>query len=405
MLEKTNRIITDERELVNMLNDHYINIVENNSDIIPNPIQLEGKDNTEASILEIIEKFKNHTSITKIKETDIFKENYFTFRKTNEEEIERLFVELNTKASTGEDKIPPKLAKLAKYYLKKSMTEAINSSITSGVFPNKVKRAIVTPLDKGGKDKTSISNYRPVSVLSVFSKIYERAMKNQMVSFLEYKLSSYLSVYRKSYSTQHVLIRLIEEWKGYLDKNYYVGAVLLDISKAFDCVPHDLIIAKMHAYDFNMDALKLILSYLTNREQATCINSIYSMFQEISSGVPQGYILGPIIFNIFVNDLLLFLVNCNVHNYADDNTISSFPNSINDLVKKLEKETNLALSWLTNNSIFLSRSKENIINIELKIGDKIIKSEQEVELLGVKIDNHLKFESHVKHCVNQHQHN
>ena len=238
MLEKNNRIITDEKELVNMLNDHYINIVENNSDIKPNPIQLEGKDNTEASILEIIEKFKNHTSITKIKETDIFKGNYFTFRKTNEEEIERLFVELNTKASTGEDKIPPKLAKLAKDYLKKPMTEAINSSITSGVFPNKAKRAIVTPLDKGGKDKTSISNYRPVSVLSVFSKIYERVMKNQMVSFLEYKLSSYLSAYRKSYSTQHVLIRLIEEWKGYLDKNYYVGAVLLDLSKAFDCVPH-----------------------------------------------------------------------------------------------------------------------------------------------------------------------
>ena len=139
------------------------------------------------------------------------------------------------------------------------------------MFPNKAKRAIVTPLDKGGKDKTNISNYRPVSVLSVFSKIYERAMKNQMVSFLEYKLSSYLSAYRISYSTQHVLIRLIEEWKGYLDKNYYVGAVLLDLSKAFDCVPHDLIIAKMHAYGFNMDALKLILSYLTNREQATCI--------------------------------------------------------------------------------------------------------------------------------------
>ena len=140
-------------------------------------------------------------------------------------EIEPLFLALNTKASTGEDKIPPKLAKLAKDYLKKPMTEAINSSSTSGVFPNKAKRAIVTPLDKGGKDKTSISNYRPVSVLSVFSKIYERVMKNQMVSFLEYKLSSYLSAYRKSYSTQHVLIRLIEEWKGYLDKNYYVGAV------------------------------------------------------------------------------------------------------------------------------------------------------------------------------------
>ena len=229
-------------------------------------------------------------------------------------------------------------------------------------------------------------------------------MKNQMVLFLEYKLSSYFSAYRKSCSTQHVLIRLIEEWKGYLGKNYYVGAVLSDLSKAFDCVPHDLIITKMHAYGFNMDALKLILSYLTNREQATCINSIYSMFQEIISEVPQGSILGPIIYNIYI----LFLVNCNVHNYADDNTISSFSNSVNDLVEKIEKETNSALSWLTDNfmianpnkfhAIFLSRSKENI-NIEVKIGDKIIKSEQEVELLGVKIDNHLKFESTSENIV------
>ena len=211
-----------------------------------------------------------------------------------------------------------------------------------------------------------------------------------MVSFLEYKLSSYLSAYRKSYSTQHVLIRLI-------DKNYYVGAGLLDLSKAFDCVPYDLIIAKMHAYGFSMDALKLILSYLINREQATCINSIYIIFQEIISWVPQGSILGPIIFNIFINDLLLFLVNCNVHNYADDNTISSFSNSINDLVKAIRERNKLSLSWLTNNFMIANpRSKENIINIEVKIGDKIIKSEQEVELLEVKIDNHLKFESHVK---------
>ena len=99
----------------------------------------------------------------------------------------------------------------------------------------------------------------------------------------------------------------------------------------------------MHAYGFNMDALKLILSYLTNREQATCINSIYSMLQEIISGVPQGSILGPIILNIFINDLLLFLVNCNVHNYADDNTILSFSNSINDFVKNIIERNKLSL--------------------------------------------------------------
>ena len=124
-------------------------------------------------------------------------------------------MELNTKTSTGKDKIPPKLAKLASEYLVKPLTDAINSSIRSSFFPNKAKRAAITPLDKGGKDKTN----RPVSVLNVFSKFYERIMKNQITSFINSKMSTFLSAYRKIYSTKHVLIRLIEEWKNKLDKN------------------------------------------------------------------------------------------------------------------------------------------------------------------------------------------
>ena len=111
-------------------------------------------------------------------------------------------------------------------------------------------------------------------LLNVFPKFYERIVKNQMNSFIDSKLSTFLSVYRKSYSTQHVLIRLIEEWKQKLDRNYVVGAILMDLSKAFDYIPHDLIIAKLYAYGFEFEALKLILSYLTDREPATKINSI-----------------------------------------------------------------------------------------------------------------------------------
>ena len=104
----------------------------------------------------------------------------------------------------------------------------------------RAKIAAVTPLDKGGKEKMTVGNYRPVSVLNVFSKFYERIIKSQIVSFLDQKLSQFLSAYRKSYGTQHVLIRLIEEFKKYLDNDYVVGAILMDLSKAFDCVPHDL---------------------------------------------------------------------------------------------------------------------------------------------------------------------
>ena len=142
-------------------------------------------------------------------------------------------------------------------------------------------------------------HYRPISVLNVFSKFYEKIMKEQITSFMEEKFSFSLSAYRKNYSTQHVLTNLIEEWKEKLDINYVVGAVLMDLSKAFDCVPHDLIIAKLSAYGFEHTALEFLLSYLTNRKQAARLNGLYSLFELIVAGFPQGSILGPIIFNMF----------------------------------------------------------------------------------------------------------
>ena len=107
------------------------------------------------------------------------------------------------------------------------------SKIVHSVFPNNAKRAAVTPLDKGTKDKNSINNYRPVSVLNLFSKFYEKVIKQQIIYFIDSRLSPFLSAYRKNYSTQHVLLRLVEEWKEKLDMNYLVGAILMDLSKAF----------------------------------------------------------------------------------------------------------------------------------------------------------------------------
>ena len=113
----------------------------------------------------------------------------------------------------------------------------------------------------------------------------------------------FIEAYRELYSIQHVLIRLIENWRSKLDNDYRVGAVLMDLSKAFDCIPHDLLIAKLSAYGFDENSLALIYSYLKRRPQSVRINNTYSSFQNIVSGVPQGSILG--LFNFYINDLLL----------------------------------------------------------------------------------------------------
>ena len=215
----------------------------------------------------------------------------------------------------------------------------------------------------------------------------------------------FLSAYRKNYNTQSVLIRLIEEWNKHLDNNEFAGGVLMDLSKAFDCIPHDLLIAKLSTCGFDKTTLKYIYSYIKKRQQCVRINYIYRGFEEIISGVPQSSIVGPILFNAFLNDFFYDIENASVHNFADDNTLSCFAKTVKDLINVLKEESEVAINWFSSNkmivnpdkfkSIILTKNKSDDIPTGFSIGTDIVSIEKSVKLLGIHLDNRLNFNLYI----------
>ena len=171
----------------------------------------------------------------------------------------------------------------------------ISKGLQNSSFPNAAKISSVRSVYKK-KCRNTIENYRPVSILNTFSKTYEIYIHDSLIPYISKCLSEIVAAYGKPYSSSHVLIRLVENWRKELDNKKCVGAILMDLSKAFDCIPHELLIAKVDEYGFNENALTFFFSYLKRRKQSVQINNTYSIFQLLLSGAPQGSILGPILF-------------------------------------------------------------------------------------------------------------
>ena len=182
-------------------------------------------------------------------------------------DIEKIISKLSLTTAIGSDGVPPKLAKLANKVISGPLSELINETLIHKChFPNAEKIACVAPVFKND-NRLDKSNYRPISVLKVFAKLFERFLLQKIIPYFNNISSNFLSAYRERYSCQFVLLRLIETWRKRLDENNLVGAILMDLSKAFDCLPHDLLIAKLEAYEVTNDAIKRILSYLSQRKQ------------------------------------------------------------------------------------------------------------------------------------------
>ena len=219
-------------------------------------------------------------------------------------DIEELIGEINDNKPMGTDLIPPKILTTHKEYISEPIEHIINLMVSEGCFPDQAKISSITRAFEKD-DRTLKTNYRPISVLSALSKVLEKFLFKQMTDYFDKIFSEYLSGLRKG----------------------VIAALSMDLSKAFNCLQHDLIIAKLHSYGFEMQALKLIYSYLSNRFQSVRVKDTYSSANKVKSGVPQGSLLGVILFNIQFNDIFDIIDKAELYNYADDNNLSAVGDS------------------------------------------------------------------------------
>ena len=223
----------------------------------------------------------------------------FKFELVSTHQVIKFIDEIDcNKSSSGDIQI-----KIAKKDIAKPIRD---SSISIGTSPDELKIADIVPVFKK-EDQNDKTNYRPISLLPLISKIFEKFLYQQIEDFSNKILSPKLCGFRKGHSTQHALLNLLKNWQKCLDKSGVVGTVLMDLSKAYDCLPHDLLLAKLSAYGFDESAITLIANYLSNRYQRVKIGSTFSSYLEILRGVPQGSILRLILFNLFINHLVFFI--------------------------------------------------------------------------------------------------
>ena len=225
----------------------------------------------------------------------------------------------------------------------------------------------------------------------------------QMTEHFEGIFHDFMFAYRKFHGCAAALLTLTEHWREELDKRKVIAAVAIDLSKAFDCLPHDLILEKLKFYGMNDNSVSLLQSYLSSRYQRVKLGQTFSTWMGVSAGVPQGSLLGPLLFNIFMNDLVFAIKNCRLINYADDSKLYLSHQDPLVVQDGINQDLANTIQWFQQNGMIANPEKYQAVvlgntahDFEIKCSEELIPISNEMKLLGVTLDNKLKFDSHIR---------
>jgi len=359
-LQKDNNISFDTKTNCETFKNFFGNLANELLSKLPTPTNKFGIDN--------INNYYNHLNI---------RNKDFSFNTTTELIVLRLLQDIETSKSAGIDNINGKFLKDGAFYLANPITKLFNLSIKLREFPELCKIAKLKPLYKKG-NKLKPENYRPISLLPLISKIFEKIIHQQTQLYLDDNkiLYKFQSGFRKNYSTDNNLAYLNDKILNGFEKSLYTGMVLIDLQKAFDTIDHNIFLKKLRCIGFADSSIKWFKSYLECRYFSVNIDNAYSEKQILSCGVPQGSILGPLIFLIYINDMAQ-AVDCSLYLFADDSCLAYSGDNVKEIDENLNKNFNSLCDWLVENKLSIHLGEEKTKSIlfgskrKLKTEDKL----------------------------------
>ena len=333
--------------------------------------------------------------------------------KISHSEIKNAIKNLKNSNSSGEDEITSDFVKLSAPVLIPALHAILNLSLSTGVYPHKLKIAKVVPIHKKG-DSTSMNNYRPISILSTINKIFEKILHARLIKYIDdfNILYKYQFGFRKNHSTELALIEIVDQIRMSLNKGDMSCGIFIDLSKAFDTVNHEILIDKLHHYGIRGKALDLFKSYLGNRQQFASIDKFKSNTRPINCGVPQGSVLGPLFFILFINDLPKCCPQGNFRIFADDTNVFIHGKTIKELTDACSEIMTALSAWFLSNKLTLNAEKSSftifksprrIIDLPNSISylNQKLNRVSYIKFLGVTLDENLSFNLHINEVCNK----